>query len=166
MPEARAPRVFISYAHVSPEHCDRLRRLADNLRRDGLDVALDQYETSPAELLERGLPVAGEYPASVATTWELNFAKVDQLAAGDVRRVSAFFAPEAIPVEIVRAVRPSESDDDALALDEILAPLASYSLKAGVRNLMNTSARPNLLTARRAASTSQLPSGPPDCGTT
>jgi hypothetical protein len=87
---------------------------------------LDAYRVRQIGLLERGLPVAGEYPASVATTWDLNFARVNALAAGDILRVSAFFAPDAIPVEIVGAARPSELPGDPLALDEMLAPLTSY----------------------------------------
>ena len=40
---ADAPRVFISYSHVSDEHADRVLALADALRHGGLDVILDQY---------------------------------------------------------------------------------------------------------------------------
>jgi tetratricopeptide (TPR) repeat protein len=43
------PIVFISYSHDSPEHADRVLALADRLRADGIDCALDQYETSPPE---------------------------------------------------------------------------------------------------------------------
>jgi len=43
------PTVFISYSHDSPEHADRVLALADRLREDGIDCALDQYETSPPE---------------------------------------------------------------------------------------------------------------------
>lgn len=37
------PRVFISYSHDSPQHCDRVLALAQQLRRDGIDIELDQY---------------------------------------------------------------------------------------------------------------------------
>jgi hypothetical protein len=37
------PRVFISYSHDSPAHRDRVLELAERLRRDGIDVTLDQY---------------------------------------------------------------------------------------------------------------------------
>ena len=43
------PTVFISYSHDSPEHTDRVLALVDQLREDGIDCALDQYETSPPE---------------------------------------------------------------------------------------------------------------------
>ena len=42
-PKSRAPRVFISYSHDNGEHCDRVLGLAQQLRRDGIDVELDQF---------------------------------------------------------------------------------------------------------------------------
>lgn len=42
-------KVFISYSHDSPDHAERVRALADRLRADGLDCALDQYETAPPQ---------------------------------------------------------------------------------------------------------------------
>ena len=41
--ESRPPRVFISYSHDNREHCDRVLGLAQQLRRDGIDVELDQF---------------------------------------------------------------------------------------------------------------------------
>lgn len=38
-----APRVFISYSHDSPAHCDAVLALAQQLRRDGIDAELDQF---------------------------------------------------------------------------------------------------------------------------
>lgn len=38
-----ATRVFISYSHDSNSHIDCVLALADQLRNEGLDVALDQY---------------------------------------------------------------------------------------------------------------------------
>src|ERR1700693_2196947 len=37
------PRVFISYSHDSREHADRVLALAQQLRRDGIEVELDQF---------------------------------------------------------------------------------------------------------------------------
>jgi tetratricopeptide (TPR) repeat protein len=37
------PRVFISYSHDSGEHADRVLALAQQLRRDGIEVELDQF---------------------------------------------------------------------------------------------------------------------------
>jgi hypothetical protein len=36
-------RVFISYSHDGPEHCDRVLNLAQQLRRDGINTELDQF---------------------------------------------------------------------------------------------------------------------------
>ncbi|MDZ7342675.1 MAG: TIR domain-containing protein [candidate division KSB1 bacterium] len=43
------PRVFISYSHDSPEHCDAVLNLSDRLREQGIDCIIDQYEFSPPE---------------------------------------------------------------------------------------------------------------------
>jgi tetratricopeptide (TPR) repeat protein len=43
------PKVFISYSHDSPEHCDRVLDLAQQLRRDGVDAWVDQFEQSPGQ---------------------------------------------------------------------------------------------------------------------
>jgi hypothetical protein len=43
------PRTFISYSHDSPEHLDRVLALADQLRYDGIDCRLDQYEDIPVK---------------------------------------------------------------------------------------------------------------------
>ncbi|UJW36002.1 TIR domain-containing protein [Saccharothrix sp. AJ9571] len=44
MPGQEVPRLFITYAHDSPEHKDRVRDFAEYLRvRIGLDVHLDQW---------------------------------------------------------------------------------------------------------------------------
>src|SRR5688572_2596914 len=48
-PGYEPPKVFISYSHDSREHMDRVLRLSNRLRADGIDCALDQYETSPPQ---------------------------------------------------------------------------------------------------------------------
>ncbi len=48
-PADMALRVFISYSHDSQEHVDRLWKLSQRLRRDGVDCRIDQQEESPAE---------------------------------------------------------------------------------------------------------------------
>ena len=40
---SHSPRMFISYSHDNREHCDRVLALAQQLRRDGIDVELDQF---------------------------------------------------------------------------------------------------------------------------
>jgi len=47
--QEKNPTVFISYSHDSKEHQDRVLELANKLRSEGIDCALDQYEDSPAE---------------------------------------------------------------------------------------------------------------------
>lgn len=44
---ARPPSAIISYSHDSPEHAERVLRLAERLRRDGVDCELDAYQISP-----------------------------------------------------------------------------------------------------------------------
>ncbi|TCO55823.1 SEFIR domain-containing protein [Actinocrispum wychmicini] len=45
MSDGAAPRVFISYAHDTPEHVERVRVFATFLRHDvGLDVRMDQWD--------------------------------------------------------------------------------------------------------------------------
>jgi len=43
------PRVFISYSHDSEQHSQRVLALANQLRRQGIDAELDQYETRPPQ---------------------------------------------------------------------------------------------------------------------
>jgi len=43
------PRAFVSYSHDSDEHCDKVLALALQLRRDGIDARLDQFEQSPPQ---------------------------------------------------------------------------------------------------------------------
>jgi hypothetical protein len=42
-------KVFISYSHDSPEHCEHVLRLANALRSHGVDVELDRYNVRPPE---------------------------------------------------------------------------------------------------------------------
>ncbi|MEM8993592.1 MAG: SEFIR domain-containing protein [Acidobacteriota bacterium] len=43
------PTAFISYSQDSKVHCDRVLRLADRLRRKGVDVSVDQYVNGAPE---------------------------------------------------------------------------------------------------------------------
>jgi TIR domain-containing protein len=44
-----APTAFISYAHDTEAHKVRVQTLADQLRHDGVDAMIDQYESHPPE---------------------------------------------------------------------------------------------------------------------
>jgi hypothetical protein len=48
-PQARPPRVFISYSWDSPEHRTWVAQLATALRRDGIDIVLDQWHLGLGE---------------------------------------------------------------------------------------------------------------------
>jgi WD40 repeat protein len=43
----KPPRVFISYSHDRAAHCDRVLALAQELRGDGIEAWVDQFEGSP-----------------------------------------------------------------------------------------------------------------------
>ena len=55
----RNPKVFISYSHDSPEHKQWVSKLAVKLRRDGVDVILDQWNLGPdndvTQFMEHGI---------------------------------------------------------------------------------------------------------------
>ncbi|MBD2022002.1 tetratricopeptide repeat protein [Leptolyngbya sp. FACHB-36] len=141
------------------QRCDRssmdatelaaVRGLAQAL--DGLPLALEQaaaylqqmqvsfavywrhYQQRRLELLERGQPETGDYPASVATTWLLNFEQVEQRSPESVPilRLSAVLAGDEIPEQLllVCAEKFGITDcTDELALAEQLAALANFSL--------------------------------------
>lgn len=45
----RSSKVFISYSHDSPKHKERVLKLSNRLRSEGIDCNIDQYEISPPE---------------------------------------------------------------------------------------------------------------------
>jgi hypothetical protein len=120
---------------------------------DGLPLALNQagayiektgcslqsylhlYQTHHQKLLAERDPLAA-YPASVATTWEISFAKVEEKnrAAADLLRLCAFLAPDNIPEELIRkgaAQFPSplqQAVADPFAFNQVIAELLKYSL--------------------------------------
>jgi hypothetical protein len=108
----------------------------DTLFRD----YLASYRKRRLELLNETRPVAGDYPASVETTWAINFAQiaVASQAAADVLRVSAFLAPESIPIEIFIdgaselgasiAAFAFEAANDPVIRDKLFEPITRYSL--------------------------------------
>ena len=101
---------------------------------------LPNYRQLCLELLEQYEPVAGDYSKSVATTWKLNFQQVEKVSpvSVDILRVSAFLSPEAIPYELLQqganelgdaiAKALADQDENSLALNQLLTPLARYSL--------------------------------------
>src|SRR6266487_1798327 len=120
----------------------------------GLPLALDQagayieetrcslsdyqqrYQSHRAWLLQRRGGLVPDHPDAVAATWSLAFEKVEQAnpAAADLLRLCAFFAPDAIPEEIITEgaanlgplLEPVASDPTDL--DEAIRALGAYSL--------------------------------------
>ena len=104
------------------------------------DTYLAQYRKQGIQLLEKGHVVAGSYPNSVATTWLLNFEAVerDAPASAELLRASAFLHPDTIPFELITEGASllgdvigdtlADIEENPLALDELLVPLADYSL--------------------------------------
>lgn len=101
---------------------------------------LTSYLKHRIELLEREKPVVGDKAKSVATTWAINFAAVEQEspAAADLLRCSAFFGADNIPFILITGAATklgshlssalADADEDPVAFDEILFPLLQYSL--------------------------------------
>jgi hypothetical protein len=51
------PNVFISYSHDSPDHKQWVSELGTRLRRDGVDVILDQWDLGPGDDMTRFMEV-------------------------------------------------------------------------------------------------------------
>ena len=106
-------------------------------RQARIETYLASYRKRQLELLEKHLPALGAHSASVSTTWSLNFAEVERFpASADLLRLSAFLAPDAIPLELLQrgavqlpmSIVMADGFDDPLGPDELLAPLTRYSL--------------------------------------
>ena len=103
-------------------------------------VYLDAYREERLKLLDEMGPVTGEYPETVRTTWKRSFDAVAEASPASIAmlRLSAFFAPDAIPYELILegASQLGEPLAPALAfpaggdhaLNKLLTPLARHSL--------------------------------------
>jgi len=137
---------------ASQEERKQAERLSEEL--GGLPLALDQvgayleetgidlagywhlYQQHGAELLQERRGLVADYPASVATTWSLAFAKVadGSEAASDLLRVCAFLSPDAIAEEILVQGAPffgsvlASVVADAFHLNQVIEVLRAYSL--------------------------------------
>src|SRR3989440_6562691 len=120
----------------------------------GLPLALDQagayieatgcsladyqrlFQSRRAELLAEHHGLINDHPRSVATTWSLSFAQVEQKnpAAADLLRLCAFLAPDAIPETIITqgashlGPQLAPVGTDAYLLNQAIAALRAYSL--------------------------------------
>ncbi|MFO0578401.1 MAG: FxSxx-COOH system tetratricopeptide repeat protein [Polyangia bacterium] len=100
---------------------------------------LISYRKHRLRLLNRSLPLMGDYPATVATTWHLNFEEVKRSSpAVALLRFASFLAPDAIPIELIlegaAQVDPKlarvakQAKNDPVRIGELLEPLLRYSL--------------------------------------
>ncbi|HEV2296409.1 MAG TPA: FxSxx-COOH system tetratricopeptide repeat protein [Tepidisphaeraceae bacterium] len=96
---------------------------------------LKRFETHWAELLKE-VKYAGDYPDSVAMTWELSFRQVqeDMPAAADLLSLCSFLHPDEISRSLLREGAPRLPDSlartilDVVSFDEAVAALRRYSL--------------------------------------
>jgi tetratricopeptide (TPR) repeat protein len=112
-----------------------LEQAAAYLEETGLELVeyLARFRRYHAELLARGRPT--RYPATVATTWQLNLEQLgsNQPAVG-LLRLCGFFAPETIPPSLLTADPEALPEElaavvgDELALDATVAALYRFSL--------------------------------------
>ena len=101
---------------------------------------LVSYRKRALALLEKQGPETGGYEKTVAVTWAINFEAVAAAseASAEMLRISAFLAPNRIPEELFVVGAPDLGEmlaaalagakEDRLLLDELLEPLARYSL--------------------------------------
>ncbi len=101
---------------------------------------LISFRNNRAKLLSEHKPVMGDYDYTVATTWSLNFTEVEKAskASADLLRVSAFLAPDNIPLELILRGASEFSpalqkvlkytEHDPLAIDSVIEPLMRFSL--------------------------------------
>jgi len=102
-------------------------------------VYLSHYRQQRVALLERQMPETGDYPASVAKTWGLNFEEVGRRSplAVQILQVSAVLAADDIPEAMLQQSQLGLGADE-LTLAEGLAALANFSLiqrKEGFYNI-------------------------------
>ena len=119
-------------ASLDPAEWDAVRTLAGELgylplaleqaaaymveHEEPFSVFLAAYRALRMKLLDEMGPVAGEYPETVRTTWKRSFDAVVEASPASIEllRLSAFFAPDAIPYELIL--------EGASELGELLAP--------------------------------------------
>ncbi|GLZ32402.1 hypothetical protein Lesp02_45900 [Lentzea sp. NBRC 105346] len=85
---------------------------------------LDLYAEASAELLKIGPKPVG-YPHTVATTWLLHFRALSKAAVG-VLELTAFLAPDSIPLGLLLHVLPKEE----VARESVIGELVATSLLA------------------------------------
>jgi tetratricopeptide (TPR) repeat protein len=103
---------------------------------ESLSRYLELFQERQLEILEKFGPIGDEYPATVATTWDLSFQKAREEvpASSDLLNLCAFLAPDDIPkslltdgVEHLPELLASAVTDE-IALNDAVAALKRYSL--------------------------------------
>jgi len=111
----------------------------------GFASYLGGFKKQRQVLLNKQGPVLGndereQQKRTVATTWAVNFADMEKAspASAELLRLSAFLAPDAIPLELLEdggeelperlAAKLAEATGDSLASAELLKPLLRFSL--------------------------------------
>jgi hypothetical protein len=98
---------------------------------------LTSFKKRRLELLEKSPPLTGCYSNSIATVWAVSLEAAEESPISlFLLRLSAFLAPEHIPLDLLAAFLSqlkrertlSLPDGDPVALDEVLEPLIRYSL--------------------------------------
>jgi len=116
----------------------------------GLQQYLDLYRNHRTDLLRHRGGVVTDHPDSVATTWSLSFAQVEQCnpLAADLLRVCAWLHPDAIPEELF--LQAAAHLGPALAVLET-APLAFNQALAVIQNysLLRRTSREQTLSIHR-----------------
>ncbi|MFZ4641688.1 MAG: tetratricopeptide repeat protein, partial [Nodosilinea sp.] len=111
-------------------------------QRLSFQTYLSTYRKRRLQQLEKVKPQTGKYPASVLTTWSLNFQAVEtaNAASAEVLRLSAVVAPDAIPYrlllqgaahlgdQLALSLQAEEEAEAVMAVSELLTPLSQYSL--------------------------------------
>ncbi len=101
-----------------------------------LEDYLQLYTMHRKDLLARRSDLVLDYPETVATTWSLSFAKIEQQspAAAELLQLCAFLAPDAIPEALLRQGAAElgtvlgAAARDPYKLNEALEVLRRYSL--------------------------------------
>ena len=152
----RRARIIEADAPLSAaREADRINAEAISTLLDGLPLALDQaaayieekqsglaayqklYQTHHEALLKQRGAGKREYSYTVATTWSLSFAQLDQAenpSAADLLRLCAFLYPDGIPESLILKGASSSISGvqqfarDPLLLDHAIRTLREYSL--------------------------------------
>ncbi|MBI4787368.1 MAG: toll/interleukin-1 receptor domain-containing protein [Chloroflexi bacterium] len=104
-------------------------------RGGSLAAYLALFQQHARELLKRGAP-SPDYPATVATTWEIAFQQIekDAPAGTDLLNLCAFFAPDDIPQPLITdhsnllPAPLAQAAADPIKFDDAVSALRRYSL--------------------------------------